>query len=172
MGKNQKDLNEKITQIISNANEIDNKSNLSEKLLKENFENMKKLKDVLIKIYNVSENLNLDTNIFKKQEKVDVLKENLLENIYKSKKEGEFFSEHQLDKLSFIGDLNKLKKIFDENLKKIKIKNVNLKSSLKNKTEIIENIKAKISNRYDALENLNNTASKLKVMQQEYKSIK
>lgn len=171
MGKNQKDLNEKINQRQIYEQEINSKTKLSENLLNENSKNMKNLKENLIQFNFLSDNLILDKNTFKEELKLDELKANLNQEIYKALKEAEFFSEQNLNKRGFLKELEILKSIFNENIKKIKVKNDLIESSINNKTKIYKNFRNKIANKFDTIENLNNTSSKLKQMQREYKSI-
>ena len=170
MGKNQKDLNEKSNQRNTYEQEINSKTKLSENLLLENIKNMKNLKEILAKFNYLSDNLNLDKNTFKEELKLDDLKASLNQKIYKAAKEAEFFSEQDVNKKTFIKDLANLKNFFEENVKKIKYKNEFIESSISNKTQIYKSIKEKIANKYDTVENLNNTATKLRQMQSEYKS--
>jgi hypothetical protein len=171
MGKNQKDLNEKSSQRQFYEQEITSKAKLSEKLLKENSQNLSNLKNLLIKFNFISENLNLDKNTFKEELKLDDLKAGFNQKIYKASKEAEFFSEQDASKKSFLNDLENLKNIFNENIKKIKEKNERIESSIQNKTQVYKSIRNEIANRYETVDNLNNTATKLKQMQNEYKSI-
>lgn len=171
MGKNQKDLNEKSNQRQFYEQEITSKAKLSEKLLNENSQNLLNLKDLLIKFNFISENLNLDKNTFKEELKLDDLKAGLNQKIYKASKEAEFFSEQDASKNSFLNDLVNLNNVFNENIKKIKEKNELIESSIQNKTQVYKSIRNEIVNRYETVENLNNTATKLKQMQNEYKSI-
>lgn len=171
MGKNQKDLQEKSSQKQIYEQEIISKSKLSESLLNENVKNMSGLKDLLVKLNFITENLNLDKNTFKEELKLDDLKAGLNQKIYKATKEADFFSEQTLTKKYFLNDLDNLKKNFNKNIEKIKEKNEHIESSIHNKTQIYKRIRNEIANKYDTIENLNNTAIKLKQMQAEYKSI-
>jgi hypothetical protein len=172
MGKNQKDLQEKRNQRQIYEQEIISKSKLSEKLLNENAKNMLDLKDILVKFSFIAENLNLDKNTFKEELKLDDLKAGLNQKIYKARKEAEFFLEQKVNKKSFLSDLENLKNIFNRNIIKIKEKNLLIESSIQNKTQVHKSIRNEIANKYDTIDNLNNTATKLKQMQDEYKSIK
>lgn len=168
--KNQKDLNEKINLKQSEEHEIDSKSILSEDLLQRNNLNMNSLKDVLMKFNIIAENLNLDKNIKKQEAKIDEIKFDLDHKIYKSSKESEFFKEQDEIKKKFIQNLYKIRSLFVDNVKQIKDKNGILESSINNKTQIYKKIREKIANKYDTIESLNNTAVKLKQLQNEYKS--
>ncbi len=169
-GKNEKDLNEKINQMQAYEQEITSKAKLSEKLHDSNGRNMLNLKDLLIKLNFLTENLNLNKNTFKEELQLDDLKAGLDQKIYKASKEAEFFSEQEVNKKGFLKDLENLKDIFNENISKIKDKNELIESSIQNKTEVYKSIRNEIANKYDTVENLNNTATKLKQMQDEYKS--
>jgi len=170
MNKNQKDLNDKISQRQLSEQEINSNTKTSENLLSENNQNMKNLKDLLAKLTFITESLNLDKNTFKEEIKLDELKSSLNQKIFKAIKEIDFFSEQDQIKNGFLKNLENLKNIFEDNVKKIKDKNDLIESSIHNKTEIYKSIKDKIANKYDTVENLNNTAIKLRHMQEEYKS--
>lgn len=142
----------------------------SENSFTENLANMHDLKDTLINFNFMSDDLNLDKSVFNEEIKLDELKANLNQKIYKAKNEQEFFNEQNENKKSFLDELYKIKNLFVSKVKKIKVQNSNLVNSVKNKTETYKKIKEKIVNKYDNIESLNTTAFKLKNMQKEYKS--
>jgi hypothetical protein len=131
---------------------------------------MHDLKDILINFNFLSDDLNLDKEIFNEELRLDDLKANLNKKIFKTKKEMEFFNEQNINKKPFIDELIKIKNLFQGKVKLIKKQNEIMEKSVKNKTEIYKKNKENIVNKYDTIESLNTTAYKLKNMQDEYKS--
>lgn len=170
MGKNNKDLLDKKQIRDSYENEIHSKMKNSEESFSENLKNMHDLKDTLINFNFMSDELNLDKSIFNEELKLDDLKSNLNQKIYKAEKEKEFFNEQNYNKKNFLDELYKIRNLFESKVKKIRLQNSLLEKSVQNKTEVFKKIKEKIVNKYDNVESLNTTAFKLKNMQVEYKS--
>jgi hypothetical protein len=149
--------------VKSLKSKLDNLSSDSNSKITQIKMNIKKYDDVINNIPSI-----LNEKVFEDELKIQNQLEKLGTEIFKSAFESDFYMNHNQTKIDFIIKADTLNKIFANGLNQIKTKNLNLENSIRNKTGIIDKIKKEIEEKYNIFEKMNNTISKLHLIQADY----